>query len=102
MMPCLSHTYAPLQDVFGILSNGDEWAFFRFQHGSPNVHYETHQLRVKLGQKPDRLADQVEQLLSAVVGIMFHQVQRRQEGYPVKSKRSGQDGGAVKRAHSGQ
>ena len=99
-MSCLSHTCAQLQDVFGILTNGNKWVFFRFQHGKADVHYETHQLRVILGHKSDGLADQVEELLSAVVGIISHQVQSRREGNPMKRERGRLEGRAVKRARS--
>lgn len=69
--------------MFGILTNAHEWAFYHFQHGSPDVIIETHLLSVHVGQERDSYADQIK--LSTVVGIMSYQMQ------------GGQAGGAVKR-----
>lgn len=98
-MHCLSHTCAQPQDIFGILTTGNEWGFYRFQHGSPEVHFEYRGLSVHLGQKRDRYADEVEPLLSAVVGVLAHLVRDRQESRAAEKSR--QEGSAVKRARTG-
>ena len=97
----LSHTCVQSQDIFGILTNGNEWAFFRFQHGNPDVNYECRELSVHLGGR-NRYANQVEPLLSAMVGILSHQVRRRLVACAAKRAESKQEGGRAKRARSEQ
>ena len=50
----------------------------RFQHGNPVASYEFHELSISIGDEREVYAGQVENLLSAMVGILqtTHQSQR--------------------------
>ena len=82
-----NHTCAQVPDIFGILTNGQQWAIYRYEHGNPVVSYEFHELCISMKEERESFAGQVEKLLSALVGIMAYQVQSRLAGGVVKRAR---------------
>ena len=68
------------QDVFGVLTNGKDWQIYRFQPGSSDVIYECHQLSTFMGIDSESYAGQIEEILSAIVGIMTYVVRGTASG----------------------
>ena len=67
-------------DIFGILTNGKDWVFYRFEQGTPDVFYEIHEIDTQMILEHEDFATQVENLLSATVGVLSYQVRGRQVG----------------------
>ena len=65
---------ARVQDIFGVLSNGQEWQIFRYTPGSSIVEYEQYELGGFPGEEPEIYDAQFETLMSALLGVVMHQL----------------------------
>ena len=62
---------AVMQDTFGVLSNGQQWALYTYQQGGSSVFFEHYELSMTGGKKV--FIPQLSKLMSALVGIVKFQ-----------------------------
>ncbi len=63
-----------MQDIYGVLTDSKEWYIYRYQPGSRMVEYERYSLSASPGEEPEMFEAEIETVLSAMVGVMLHQL----------------------------
>ena len=76
-----------MQDTFGILTNGDQWSYYRHEQGSGTVIYAQQHLNIRTADTAADYAGQVPKVLESLVGIMIHQISNMLGASPAKKPR---------------
>ncbi len=62
-----------MQDLFGILTSGQEWLFYKYVPRSSEVVYQQLKLRESEGEEMEAIAPRIKKLVEAMVGVLRHQ-----------------------------
>ncbi len=60
-----------VQDIFGVLTNGQEWGLYKYDQGGDSVSYEVYGLSIS--QEHEVFLAHLDKLLAALVGILRYQ-----------------------------